>query len=185
MKRSFKNLQPFEACLFDGTTSSIHSADQRAANPQERMREEDMSFLHAVEWRRAAAKKKRKKEKREHKERIHGGGRTEGWGGGGREERRERRVERIMMKTMSGEMMRGADERGDDDDADDDETKAAVLGETRGAERGEVYDGSLLKSCSGSPIAVNHVTWLHPVCSQLLTGLKAINRPVPYWKQML
>lgn len=94
-------------------------------------------------------------------------------------------MERIMMKTMSVEMMREADERGDDDDADDDETKAAVWAKRGELKEEKFYDGSLLKSCSGSPIAVNHVTWLHPVCSQLLTGLKAINRPVPYWKQML
>lgn len=93
----------------------------------------------------------------------------------------EREMERIMMKTMSGEMMReaDADERWDDD-ADDDETKVAVWGNNRqnaGDGRREVYDGSLQKNGSGSPIAVNHVTWLHPVCSQLLTGLKAINSP--------
>lgn len=49
----------------------------------------------------------------------------EEWGG------KRKGVERIMMKTMSGEMMREADERGDDDDADDDETKAAVWGKNR------------------------------------------------------
>lgn len=53
------------------------------------------------------------------------GGR-EGRGGGG--------MERIMMKTMSGEMMRGADERGDDDADDDDETKA-VWGEWQAKRR--------------------------------------------------
>lgn len=41
-------------------------------------------------------------------------------------------MERIMIKTMSGEMMSGADadERWDDD-ADNDETKAAVWGNNR------------------------------------------------------
>lgn len=85
---------------------------------------------------------------------------------------------RITTKTMSTEITRGADERGDDDVADDDETNVAVLG-IMGKELKEerFYDG-----CSGSPITVNHVTWLHPVCSQLLSGLKAINSPAALWE---
>ncbi len=75
--------------------------------------------------------------------------------------------------------MREAHERGDDD-ADDDETKVSVWGSKR-QKRGEQKRRSLRwlpeENCSTSPIAVNHVTWLHPVCSQLLTGLKAINSP--------
>lgn len=48
---------------------------------------------------------------------------------------------------------------------------------TGGAERKDVYDGFLLKNLLWFFIAVNDVTWLHPVCSQLLTGLKVINSP--------
>ncbi|KAG8004562.1 hypothetical protein GBF38_008852, partial [Nibea albiflora] len=82
----------------------------------------------------------------EHKERIHGGGGGRMWGEE-EEEDEDGEMERIMMKTMSGEMMRGADERGDDD-ADDDERK--VVARERRAER-RVYDGFLQENCSSSP----------------------------------
>lgn len=96
---------------------SIHSANRRAANPQERMREDTRLYI------------RRQKIGREHKE-------PNSWTEQEQERRGRRRKtgeekEGIMMKTMSGEMMRGADER-DDDDADDDETKVAPFLEVEG-----------------------------------------------------
>lgn len=96
-------------------------------------------FPHSDEPRQTAAKKRAQRVNS--RRRTHGG------------EEEEEEMERIMMKTMSGEMMRGADERRDDD-ADGDETKVAVWGnkrQRRGAERREVYDGFLQRNCSGSP----------------------------------
>lgn len=83
-----------------------------------------------------------------------------------------------MMKTMSGEMMRGADaDKSWDDDADDEEMKVAVWGNNR--QKGVVLKRWRLpaEKWLQLPVVVNHVTRLHPVCSQLLTGLKALNGP--------